>query len=216
MRRSLSAAIPVAALALAVPAGALALDVQIANTGTIAAPSCPANPCAVVSRTTAIQVKDGSDSGPFVVKRTGRIVSWSVTLADPSSGQIHFFDKHEGGTARAAIAILRNTGDLDDELIATGPVTHLQPDFGKTAQLTLSRPIPVVKGDIVALSVPTWLPALGLAYPTTTSWRASRSVAECSDVTRQTVQRTVGSVRRYDCLYQTALVTYSATETTTG
>lgn len=207
---------PVAALALALPAGALALDIQITNTGTVAPPSCPANPCAVVSRTTAIQVEDGSDSGPFVVKRNGRIVSWSVTLAAPSSGQIHYFDKHEGGTARAAIAILRNTGYLDDELVATGPVIHLQPDFGKTAQLRLSRPIPVVKGDIVALSVPTWLPALALGYPTTTSWRASRRAAECSDVTRQTVQSSAGSVTRYDCLYQTALVTYGATETARG
>jgi hypothetical protein len=69
---------------------------------------------------------------------------------------------------------------------------------------------------VLALSVPTWLPALALNYPTTTSWRASRPATRCTDVALQTMQSIVGSSAGYDCLYQTALVTYGATETTAG
>jgi hypothetical protein len=163
-----------------------------------------------------MQVKDGSDNGPFVVKQSGRIVAWSVTLGVPSASQIHYFDTHEGGTARASLAVLRSVGGLAFKLVAISPVVHLQPDFGKTTQIPLAATIPVVKGEVIALSVPTWLPALALNYPTTTSWRASRRVSRCTDVEQQTAQSTIGSTLGYDCLYQTALVTYSATETTGG
>jgi hypothetical protein len=215
MKRSLSLAFAAcAASLLALPATALSTEITIANTGTVSPPSCPASPCAVVSRTTAVQVKDGSDIGPFTVSRRGRIVSWSVTLADPSALQIHYFDLHEGGTARAALAVLHNKGGLDFKLVALSPLEHLQPDFGKTTQFQLATPIHVAKGDVLALSVPTWIPALALGYQSTTSWRASRSTSQCLDVTIQTFQTVIGSSAAYDCLYQTALITYSATEST--
>jgi hypothetical protein len=216
MRRTISATLTVAALALALPALAQALTIQIANGGVVSPPSCPASPCVVVSRTTAVQVKDGSDNGPFVVKQSGRIVSWSVTLGVPSASQIHYFDTHEGGTARASLAVLRDVDGLEYKLVALSPVVHLEPDFGTTARLKLPASIPVIKGDVIALSVPTWLPALALNYPTSTSWRASRGPARCTDVAVQTMQISIGSSAGYDCLYQTALVTYSATEATAG
>jgi hypothetical protein len=162
-----------------------------------------------------MQAVDSGVPDPFVIKHSGRITAWSVTLALPSSSQIHYFDAHEGGTARAALAVLRRSHGSDYELIALSPVVHLQPYFGRTANLKLAAWIPVVKGDIVALTVPTWLPALALSYPSGTSWRASRSASSCKDVARQTAQSVIGSDAHYDCLYETALVTYAATEATT-
>jgi hypothetical protein len=214
MQRSLLAALAAVALSLALPAAAWPAEIAIANTGAVSPPSCPANPCAVISRTTAMQVKDGTDVGPFMIGRAGRIVSWSVALAAPSNRQIHYFDTHEGGTTRAALAILRNAGGLDYKLVALSPLVHMQPYLGKTAQIKLPHPIPVVKGDILALTVPTWLPALAVNYPATTSWRASRSTPQCKDVTLQTIQSIVNSSASYDCLYQKALITYGATEAT--
>jgi hypothetical protein len=211
-RRRLSAAVIAAAVVCALAPAALASVVQIANTGTVDAPSCPANPCAVISRTTAMQVVDSGVPGPFVIKHSGRLVAWSVTLALPSPSQIHFFDANEGGTARAALAVLRQVHGSDYELIDVSPVVHLQPYFGRTARLKLASWIPVIKGDIVALAVPTWVPALALSYPNGTSWRASRGASRCTDVARQTMQSVIGSDASYDCLYQTALVTYAATE----
>jgi hypothetical protein len=214
MRRRVPAVAIVAAIVGAMAPTALASIVQITNTGTVSPPSCPSNPCAVISRTTAMQVIDSGDPGPFVIKRPGRIVRWSITLALPSATQIHFFDTHEGGTARAALAVLRRVRGLSYELIAESPVVHLQPYFGRTATFKLAAWIPVVKGDIVALTVPTWVPALALNYPSDTSWRASRPTSRCTDVARQTMQSVIGSHVGYDCLYQTALVTYAANETT--
>ena len=206
-----------ACLALALPAfAAEPHSVVIANTGRVNAPSCPANPCTVISRTTAVQAKDGSVRDPFEIRASGRIVSWSVTLAVPSSGQVHYFDSHEGGTSRAELAVLRNASGLTYKLVALSPLVHLEPYFGKTAELALAHPLSVAKGDILALSVPTWAPALALGYPATTSWRASRGASGCTDVTSQTSQTTLGASTTYDCLYQTALVTFSATETVGG
>ena len=51
----------------------------------------------------------------------------------------------------------------------------LEKYFGKTAQFPLATTIPVKKGDIVALTVPTWAPALALGFGNNTSWRASRA-----------------------------------------
>jgi hypothetical protein len=200
-------------LTLALPAAALPAEISIANSGVVSQPSCPLSPCAVISRTTAAQVKDSGVSGPLKVRQDGRIRSWSVTLAIPSSYEIHYFDKHEGGTARAALAILKNVGGLAYKLVAISPLVHLQPDFGTTAVVRLADPIRVIKGEVLALAVPTWLPALALDYPATTSWRASRSSSQCSDVALQTMQSLVGSASVYGCLYQTALIPYGATET---
>jgi hypothetical protein len=65
------------------------------------------------------------------------------------------------------------------------------------------------------LTVPTWAPVLALHYPTSTSWRASRGASQCQNVTAATMQFAVGSQATYDCLYQTGLITYAATEVLT-
>lgn len=199
---------------LALGATAPAATVQLTNPGVVSPPSCPANPCTVVSRTTAIQVADGTVSGPFVVKQRGRITSWSVTLATPVTEQIHYFDTHEGGPAEAEIGVLRPVGGLNYELVSESGVVHFQPWFGKTAKINLHRSLRVKPGEVIALIVPTWLPALALNYPSTTAWRASRTSAACNDVADQTVQNLVGSRTAYGCLYTTAMVTYAATEVT--
>jgi hypothetical protein len=214
MKRRFFPAVVLAAMTLVIPAASGASVLTVTNSGPLAPPSCPTNPCVVISRTTAVQVKDGSDHEPFEIHERGEIVSWSVTLAVPSSGQIHYFDTREGGTSRAALVILRKGTGVTYRLVALSPLVHMQPYFGTTEQIKLSRPIAVTAGEIVALSVPTWLPALALDYPATTSWRASRSTGDCTNVTDQTAQSTLGSAANYDCLYQTALVTYSATEET--
>ena len=64
--------------------------------------------------------------------------------------------------------------NLTYKLIAQSPLVKLEPYFGKTAQFPLETTIPVKKGDVVALTVPTWAPALALGFGNDTSWRASR------------------------------------------
>jgi hypothetical protein len=63
----------------------------------------------------------------------------------------------------------------------------------------------------VALSVPTWAPALALGFGRETAWRASRPRSQCSSTSALSTQTAVGSSVQYFCLYQTARLTYSAT-----
>jgi len=220
--RPLRASLALAAgllLALALPTGSLATlaEVGVLPTTTpetpVTPPSCPGSPCLAVSRTTGFQVKVGALHNPVSAPREGSIVAWTITLGKPTATQIKFFNANEGGEATAGIAILRaqRSPNLTYKLIAQSPLVKLEPYFGKTAQFPLASTIPVKKGDIVALTVPSWAPALALNFPNTTSWRASRPKAQCTSTSSQTTQTVVGSATQYYCLYRTARLTYSAT-----
>jgi hypothetical protein len=216
MKRVSTAILVSLTLALVLPAGSLA---TLSEVGVIPAttpattPSCPATPCLAVSRTTGYQVKVGTNHSLVTLPRPGSVVAWTITLGKPTAAQIKFFNGNEGGAASAAIAILRpqKTPNLTFKLIAQSPVVQLQPYFGVSAQFPLASAISVKKGDVVALTVPTWAPALALGFENTTSWRASRPKAQCTSTGVQTAQTSVGSAVQYYCLYRTARLTYSAT-----
>jgi hypothetical protein len=204
------------ALALALPAGSPATLTEV---GVIPAttpptvPSCPTPSCLAVSRTTGFQVKVDAAHNPESAPRNGTVVAWTITLGKPNATQIKFFDANEGGPASAGIAILRaqKSPKLSYKLIAQSPVVSLQPYFGMTAQFPLASTLQVKKGDVVALTVPSWAPALALGFSKATSWRASRSKSQCTTTGSQTAHTQSGATVQYYCLYQTARLTYSAT-----
>jgi hypothetical protein len=203
-------------LALLVPAAAPATLAEVGVIGVTTpatVPSCPASPCLALSRTTGFQVKVGAASNPLSAIRSGTIVAWTITLGRPNATQIKFFNANEGGPSEAGIAILRaqKSPNLTYKLVAQSPLVKLQPYFGKTAQFPLETTIPVKKGDVIALTVPSWAPALALGFGNDTSWRASRPKKQCTSTSAQTDHTTVGSPVQYFCLYQTARLTYSAT-----
>jgi hypothetical protein len=218
MRRLIPATVGAAALSLVLPGAAFGTLSEVGltatqlaqNPPTQPAPSCPNDPCLAVSRTTGYQAKVGTDKGLTTIPRNGTIVAWSITLGNPNKKQIAFFDANEGGPAAAGIAILRGGTKLQYRMLAAGPTVPLQPYFGMTAQFALSQTIPVQKGNVIALNVPTWAPALALGFGNDTSWRASRPRSQCTNTTAQTTQAD-GSVVQYICLYRTARLTYSAT-----
>jgi hypothetical protein len=203
-------------LALLLPAGAPA---TLSEVGVIPAttpetvPSCPGSPCLAVSRTTGFQVKVATAHNPLGAPRAGTIVAWTIMLGKPDATQIKFFNANEGGVSEAGIAVLRPQAkpNLTYKLIAQSPLVKLQPYFGKTAQFPLATTLSVKKGDVVALTVPSWAPALALGFGKDTSWRASRPKSQCSTTSAQTAQTQVGTNVQYFCLYQTARLTYSAT-----
>jgi hypothetical protein len=176
-------------------------------------PSCPATPCLAVSRTTGFQVKVGSTQKPLAAPRSGTIVAWTIMLGKPNATQIKFFNANEGGPAEAGIAILRPQAkpNLTYKLVAQSPLVKLEPYFGKTAEFPLETTIPIRKRDVIALTVPSWAPALALGFDGGTSWRASRPRKACTSTSSQTTHTTIGSPVQYYCLYQTARLTYSAT-----
>ena len=216
MKRISIATLASIALVLAVPAGSTATLTEVGVIGATSpetAPSCPGSPCLAVSRTTGFQIKVAKIHNPLTVPRNGTIVAWTADLGKPNNTQINFFNANEGGAAEAGIAILQpqKKPNLTYKLIAQSPLVKLQPYFGKTAQFPLETTIPVKKGDVVALSVPTWAPMLALGFGKDTSWRASRNSKQCSKTNTQTAHTQVGTAVQYFCLYQTARLTYSAT-----
>ncbi len=216
MKRTLIAITAVFALLLMLPslAPATLTEVGVIGTTTPATePSCPGSPCLAVSRTTGFQVKVGSTDNLVTVPREGTIVAWTVMLGKPNASQVKFFNSNEGGAATAAISVLevQKKPNLTYKLVAQSPVVKLEKYFGKSAQFALANTINVKRGQVIALTVPTWAPALALGFANTTSWRASRSKSQCSSTSTQTAQTQIGASVQYYCLYRTARLTYSAT-----
>jgi hypothetical protein len=214
MRRTSLIALLTGALTLVLPAISLA---TLSEVGVIPAttppttPSCPTS-CLAVTRTTGFQVKVDKTRSLVTVPRKGTIVAWTISLGKPNATQIKYFNSNEGGAASAAIAVLapQPKPNLTYKLVAQGPLVQLQPYFGKTAQFPLDNTIQVKKGDLIALAVPTWAPALALGFTNETSWRASRLRSQCSNTSVQSMQQ-LGTSVQYYCLYREARLTYSAT-----
>lgn len=174
-----------------------------------ATPSCPDKPCYALGRTTGYQAKVGTNRGLYTVPKDGVLVSWTVKLAKPTQKQIDFFDKSLGGESQASIAVLRTGNKLHARLVAQGEPQKLEPYFGQTVEFALQKTIPVKKGYVIGLTVPTWAPALAAGLGGDTSWRASRKKGTCDDSQTQTAQA-VNQVGQYYCLYRTARIIYSA------
>ena len=78
------------------------------------------------------------------------------------------------GEASAGLTILRRGKRLYHRVMEATPVTDLVSYFGQKVQFPLERSIPVKKGYVVALTVPTWAPALTQLLADGSSWRGSR------------------------------------------
>jgi hypothetical protein len=208
-QHAISAAAACALLAL--PAAATAKLTEIGDVQPPATPACPAKPCYALTRTTGYQAKIGTRRGTHVVARDGHIVAWSITLGKPGKKQAKFFDDNLGGAATAQITILRPGAKLFFRVAGQGEPQKLAPYFGTTVQFALNRSIPVKKGWVVAITTPTWIPALAVNLPTDTSWRASRTKGTCDETSKQTAQAGPKDLAQYYCLYRGARLTYSAT-----
>jgi hypothetical protein len=215
MKRLLLTTLTAAAVVFAAPAAAPARIIEVGEVSAKPVPSCPTSPCEVISRTTAYQTRIGSLRNMFVVPRDGRIVAWSIALGKPGRKQTRFFEENLGGAAQAGITVLKPGERLFGRVVAQAPMQALTPFFGQTVQFPLTTSIPVTKGSIIALSVPTWAPALGLGLGRDHVWRASRDVDACDDTQTQSAQIDVRDLTRYKCAYRTARLGYSATLITT-
>jgi len=208
-RTSLTVAAGAVLAALAVAAPASARIIEVGATPQEAVPTCPSSPCLAVSRTTGYQTKAVDDREAFVIPRAGKLVAWSVTLGNPDRRQIAFFDDNYGASS-ARLSVLRRGTRLYGRVRTQSPLESLEPYFGQTVQFPLDTALDVEKGYIIALTVPTWAPALTQLLDDGSSWRASRPKGGCEDTDRQTAQSRVGQLTQYRCRYN-ARLTYSAT-----
>jgi len=219
-------------------------------------PDCPTREmkgCLTIGRMSGFQVSAGGNAAnhPYVVPYDGAIVAWSIVLARPSSNdrgdnvdETAFFNEYLGEPSRARISVLRkirNTKPPEFKLIRHGPLQVLNPYFGSTPVFALEHPLNVVKGQYVAITVPTWAPAFfhaasceevapGIvrdasrceAFQAENSWRASRRKGRCqfdssdddklrAQLARSFPQQKIGSKKQYGCFYRGERLLYTAT-----
>jgi hypothetical protein len=217
MRNARRAALATLLATVVAPAAAPARIIELGVTEQAPVPSCPDDPCLAVSRTTGYQGKIDGEDNIFQVPRDGRIVAWTVVLGDPNTKQLKFFDTTLGGEPSAGITVFQPGKHYAATIVAESPIMKLTDYLGERVQFPLAHSIPVVKKQRVALTVPTWAPALavldrsGGKLPRSTSWRASRSKEQCDDTATQTAQTSVGATTTFGCRYTTARLTYKVT-----
>ena len=99
------------------------------------------------------------------------------------------------------------------KVVGESPAFHVQPYLGQVAQFPLTTSLPVLPGDVVALTTPTWAPVLSISLNSKKfAWRQSRSTA-CGIPSAASVQ-SPGQTATYGCNYPGTRVEYSATEVT--
>jgi hypothetical protein len=189
--------------------------VVLGSTATMPDPSCPDLPCQAVGSVTGFQVSTDQDRLPFSVPRSGKVKSWTLTLAQPTNRQRSFFNGFFGTPPEARLAILRRVPGSEPpryNLRRQGSIHVLSPYLGKTVKFGAN--LKVEKGDIVGLTIPTWAPAFAQDLSAQDSWRASREPGKCTnttDVRQGKPQVEIGSRQTYGCRYSTARLLYTAT-----
>jgi hypothetical protein len=178
-------------------------------------PSCPDLPCQAVGSVTGFQVDNGQTKLPLTVPHDGTIKAWTLTLAQPTNSQRTFFNGFFGTPPQARLAILRRVPGTKPpryNLRRQGSVKVLSPYLGQTVKFSAN--LKAEKGDIVALTVPTWAPAFAQDLTATNVWRASREEGACknaTDIRQGEPQEKLGTRRTYACKYTTARLLYTAT-----
>ncbi len=183
----------------------------LAGSSASVAPSCPGAPCEVITATTGFQAAISGRHGAMVVARPGRVTSWSLALAALSPAQVAFFTRLAHGAPEAGLVVLHQGASYRFRVVEASPLVALSRLLGQTKTFDLARPLPVAAGDIVALAVPTWAPALAVSLDPATGWRASRARGACANVFTPTAQVAKGALAKYACVYHTARLTYGAT-----
>jgi hypothetical protein len=233
-------------LAFALLCAALVAAVAIPTAGAVDAkvlgktkrtpnPSCPnkknQSRCQVVGRVTGFMTVADGKKHPFNIFKDGKIVAFALDLSRPADskkypqrsyfGQLFGNDKH-GKTPTARLAVIKKKGKKRYKLIRQSPVVKLGGALGQKRIYTLNKPLRVRRGQIAAITYPTWAPNFASnVSPSDNQWKASRKRDNCapksgSDRDKRAFARNshshekVGSVRRYGCQYKGGRLLYWA------
>jgi hypothetical protein len=201
-------------------------------------PSCPnrrkPGNCQAVGRVTGFMTIADGKKHPFNVFKDGKIVAWAIDLSKPLNtkkfpqrdafGSL-FKNKQYGKGPTARLSVIKKKGKKGKsnyKLLRQSPVVKLSGALGQRQVITLAKPLIVRKGQVVAISFPTWAPNFAShSNSHDNQWRASRTKDNCSakssssaDVQRfvrnSHAQQKVGSKHRYGCLYKGGRLLYWA------
>jgi hypothetical protein len=206
--------------------------VVLGQTPETPAPSCPGKivnnvettPCRVEGHVTGFQSIADGIARPFEAPFEGKIIAWSISLAKPSpeetkttTDEIGFFNDFLGTPSQARIGVLRPVEESNPpkyKLVRQSPIEILNPYFGSTPVFALDHPLTVLKGQVVALTIPTWAPMFAVNVSAENTWRGSRLPDHCSsreDIQGGHPQQGVGKTKTYGCYYSNARLLYTAT-----
>lgn len=206
--------------------------IVLGQTPEVPAASCPGKivnnvevtPCRVEGHVTGFQTMADGVAKPYEAPFEGKVVAWSIKLArlstketSTTTNELGFFNEFLGSPSQARISILRPVGDSNPpkyKLVRQSPTETLNPYFGQTPIFVLDHPLVVLKGQIVALTVPTWAPMFAVNVSAENTWRGSRAKDHCaskSDIQDGRAQQSIGKTKAYGCFYSNARLLYTAT-----
>jgi hypothetical protein len=206
--------------------------VVLGKTDATPPPSCPGKivnnveviPCRVEGHVSGFQAIAGGIPRPYEAPFDGKIVAWSITLSRPSrtdsdkmTDEVGFFNEFLGSPSQARIGVLRPVeGSKPPKftLVRQSPLEVLNPYFGSTPIFALDHPLTVLRGQVVALTIPTWAPMFAFNVEEDNTWRGSRLPEHCSskeDIQNGHPQQGVGKTKTYGCYYSNARLLYTAT-----
>ena len=214
-----------------------------------------ARACIAEGKVTGFQVfQKGTRGKNFIVPfGKGKVVAWSIQLSNPTGkdsqrygpAQRPYFNKLFGTPSKARISILRKIKSGPKyppryKLIRASGTQLLNRYFGTEIKFAI-KPLNVIRGDIVALTIPTWAPAFWVPYACSAAtngglvnpsrcanarkyntWRGSRAPGLCGigtdafDRPNEALQKShpqqkVNSTKRYGCYYDAGRLLYKAT-----
>ena len=193
--------------------------VVLGQSGNMPDPACPVN-CQVVASVSGFQNRTPSSDTPFRVPFDGKLTRFTLYLGKPNNRDRTALNDRFGSPPQAAITVLKkfktSTGSEKFRLLRKSPTEGLSQELGTTAVFRLDKPLNVMKGNFVALAVPTWAPAFALGQSTDSNrWRASRQPNKCSAafIDVASPQLKVDSRRFYGCTFRGSRLLYTATVT---
>lgn len=193
--------------------------VVLGQSGNMPDPACP-SACQVVASVSGFQVRTASSDTPFRVPFNGKLTRFTLYLGKPTNVDRTALNDRFGSPPQAAITVLKKFRTSDGQekfrLLRKSPVEGLSQELGTTAQFRLDKPLNVMKGNFVALAVPTWAPVFALGLnPDSNRWRASRQPGKCSSafIDVAAPQLKVDSRRFYGCTFRGSRLLYTATVT---
>lgn len=249
MKRVVPAVAAAFLAAALLPAAASAAEVQIGvTTSPLVPPTCPAdaqgNSCTILlDQVTAYETLRDGVANPDTVRQSGVISSFTLGLAGTNlvtPAIIAAKNAQYGGPPEAQLTALIPTGTPANptfRVAAQTAVVKLRSELGKVAEFPLLTPLPVVRGEVIALTIPTWAPVLSIEQnstkfsyaqsrvkgtavvkvpATTTTPATTKRVSSCIEpATANLAQIVVGQLSGYTCVYPGNRIEYSALEITT-
>ena len=219
-RFALTTAVLAAALAVLAPAASARL-IELGGTADAVSLNCPGTTevqCVAAVRMTGYQGRSsGGPKNPYYIRRDGHLIAFTVQLSKPTAEEVDFFNSSFGTPSTARISVLRR-GDtrktrLSHRLIRQSDRFTLNPYFGSKPTFVFDQPIPVKKGNWIAITVPTWAPLLATPVARENWWRSSRPSDSCDppQSLRQFAMEDLREVTKFGCTYHGARLLYSVT-----